>query len=66
MVRAFVSMSELARQLGADDYAISELHGWFFDGHVLVKDAFRTAVVLARLYEAGQRGARDRTGGDGQ
>jgi hypothetical protein len=52
MIRAFVSMSETARRLGADEYAISELHGWFFDGHVLVKDSFRTAALLARLYEA--------------
>lgn len=36
---AFVDMSRLATRGGADEHEISDLHGRFFDGHELLKDA---------------------------
>lgn len=50
MIDAFVKMSDMARRAGADENAITDLHGQFFDGHVMIKGAFRVAALLARLY----------------
>ena len=50
MIDAFVKMSDMARRAGADENAITDLHGQFFDGHVVIKGAFRVAALLARLY----------------
>jgi hypothetical protein len=49
MLEAFVELSDLARQAGVDEDAITALHGRFFDGNVQVKEAFRVAVLLAEI-----------------
>lgn len=46
MLDAFVELSDMALRAGADEQAITALHGRFFDGNVKVKSAFGAAVLL--------------------
>lgn len=50
MIAAFVRVSDLARGAGVDEHTISAAHGQFFDGNVAAKDAFRVAILLARIW----------------
>lgn len=50
MIDAFADLSTAARRAGVDEQSITELHGRFFDGNVLIKQSFRVAVLLAELY----------------
>ncbi len=49
MLDAFVTLSTLARELGATSEALTYLHGQFFDGNVGIKDAYSVASFLAGL-----------------
>ena len=47
MISAFADLTTLALRAGADHAAITALHGGFFDGNVIAKDAFEVAAFLA-------------------
>lgn len=46
MLAAFVSLSDLARQAGADETMISVAHGQFFDGNIKIKNSFRAVITM--------------------
>ena len=49
MLDAFVTLSTLARELGATSETLTDMHGQFFDGNVGIKDAYAVASFLAGL-----------------
>lgn len=51
MLDAFLKLSTLARQAGADGDDITKLHGQFFDGNVSVKTSFRAVILLAEIWK---------------
>lgn len=49
MIGAFADLTTLAHRAGVDPDAITALHGRFFDGNVLIKDAFGVAAFVAEI-----------------
>lgn len=56
MIDAYVALTMLALRAGADEDAVTALHGEFFDGNVEVKDAWTTAEFCAWLRRHGWPG----------
>lgn len=50
MLAAFGELTTLALRAGADEDAVTALHGRFFDGNVEVKRAWRVVLLLAEIY----------------
>lgn len=50
MIDAFAELTTLAWRSGADQDAVSALHGRFFDGKIAAGEAMGAAVILAQLW----------------
>lgn len=56
MIAAFAELTTLAMRAGADEDAVTALHGRFFDGNVKVKRAFNVALLFAEMGPCPQNG----------